>query len=157
MTRMTELQLQLTRARLEGREMARASVKPKPDSPAVAMLWETLQRFGGWSREHAFHELRAWRFDFAHLELLVAVEVEGGVGMMGRHQRPEGFVADLAKYNQAALAGWMLLRFDSAAIAHGEATELILQAVRIRRAAAQSRVSDRCFSTLPTAVQQESD
>jgi very-short-patch-repair endonuclease len=61
-------------------------------------------------REYRFHPGRDWRFDFAWPRHMVAVEVEGGVRMIGRHQRPEGFVRDLEKYNEAALLGWLVLR-----------------------------------------------
>jgi very-short-patch-repair endonuclease len=79
-------------------------------------------------RELAFHEIRGWRFDFAIPAHRLGIEVEGGVHMMGRHQRPEGFTEDCRKYNAAALAGWRVLRFTPAMIENGEAAEVIAQA-----------------------------
>jgi very-short-patch-repair endonuclease len=61
-------------------------------------------------REHRFIMSRRWRFDFAHLETSVAVEIEGGTWTGGRHTRGSGFVADAEKYNVAAIEGWTVFR-----------------------------------------------
>lgn len=58
---------------------------------------------GGWVREHQFDAARKWRFDFAWLDLLVAVEVEGGTWSAGRHSRGSGFESDCVKYAEGAL------------------------------------------------------
>ena len=60
--------------------------------------------------EHRFHPARKWRFDWAFVEARVALEVEGGVWTEGRHTRGAGFVADMAKYNEAAALGWRIVR-----------------------------------------------
>jgi hypothetical protein len=61
--------------------------------------------------EHRFHPTRKWRFDYAWPEHLIAVEVEGGVFIQGRHSRGVGMLADMEKYNCAAVAGWRILRY----------------------------------------------
>jgi hypothetical protein len=61
-------------------------------------------------REHKFDEKRRWRFDYAWLERMIALEVEGGVWTGGRHTRGAGFLKDIEKYNRAAVLGWRLLR-----------------------------------------------
>ena len=61
-------------------------------------------------REYRFHPVRKWRFDFAHLETMVAIEVEGGTRQGGRHNRHEGFKNDCTKYNAAELIGWRIFR-----------------------------------------------
>lgn len=62
-------------------------------------------------REYRFDSERRWRFDFAWPSLKIAVEVEGGVWIRGRHVRPVGYLADLEKYNRAVVLGWRVLRY----------------------------------------------
>lgn len=61
-------------------------------------------------KEHRFHPVRKWRFDYAIPEHKIALEVEGGVWTDGRHVRAEGFLGDMEKYNTATLMGWRVLR-----------------------------------------------
>lgn len=56
--------------------------------------------------EFRFHPRRLWRFDFAWVEQLVYLEVEGGLWTNGRHSRGAGAIADLEKYSEAAILGW---------------------------------------------------
>ncbi len=76
-------------------------------------------------REHRFHAKRRWRFDFAWPVQLFAVEVEGVTREGGRHQRVEGFNADLEKYEAAMLAGWTVYRCSGKQINTGRAIEVI--------------------------------
>lgn len=78
-------------------------------------------------REHKFHPVRKWRFDFAYVGEKIAIECEGGVWSFGRHTRGEGFTEDCAKYNQAAVLGWRVLRFTKDMIDSGQATHCIRQ------------------------------
>jgi very-short-patch-repair endonuclease len=66
---------------------------------------------GGYVRQHKFHPTRKWAFDFAFPEEKLAVEIEGGKWIRGRHQRPTGFQSDIEKYNEATRLGWRVLRF----------------------------------------------
>ncbi len=56
-------------------------------------------------REFRFCD-RRWRFDFAWVELRIAVEVQGGQYLRGRHNRPEGYRNDCEKIDQALLMDW---------------------------------------------------
>lgn len=76
-------------------------------------------------REHRFDEVRRWRFDFAWPDRKLAAECEGGVYVQGRHTRGSGFEKDLEKYNAAAIAGWMVLRFTKAQVKAGIALQLL--------------------------------
>ena len=60
--------------------------------------------------EHRFHPIRKWRFDYAWPEHRIALEVEGGVWVGGRHTSGAGFVKDMEKYNEAACLGWRIIR-----------------------------------------------
>jgi hypothetical protein len=66
--------------------------------------------FPGWFAEHKFCVSRRWRFDFAHVQRGIAIEIEGGVYSRGRHVRPKGFLGDMEKYNRATVLGWKVLR-----------------------------------------------
>lgn len=80
-------------------------------------------------REYRFCE-RRWRFDFCWPDRKLAVEIEGGVWSGGRHTRGSGFVADMAKYNRAALLGYTVLRVTGDMVRKGEAIELIREALQ---------------------------
>ena len=63
--------------------------------------------------QHRFAPPRRFRFDFAWLEAKVAVEIDGGVWVAGRHTRGSGVQADYVKLNLATAGGWRVLRFTS--------------------------------------------
>ena len=74
--------------------------------------WKSLQSV--WpdpEREVMLFKPRRWRYDFVWADQMVIVEMEGGVWSAGRHLRPSGFIADVEKYNAAAVGGWVLLRY----------------------------------------------
>lgn len=62
--------------------------------------------------EFRFDTERKWRTDyfFEANGKKVALEIEGGIYCQGRHIRPQGFLADLQKYNALTLHGIYLLR-----------------------------------------------
>ena len=80
-------------------------------------------------REYRFHPERRWRFDFAWPDRKLAVEIEGGQWVLGRHQRPDGFEKDCEKYNAAALAGWRVLRFTGRQVKSLEALRVVGEAL----------------------------
>jgi len=80
-------------------------------------------------QEYRFHCVRKWRFDFAWPELMLGVEVEGGTWIRGRHTRGYGFEKDCEKYNEAALEGWLVLRFTGGMVRDGRALSIIKRAM----------------------------
>lgn len=92
-----------------------------------------------YEREHKFHPRRGWRFDFAWLPEMLAVEVEGGIWSNGNHNRGRGFIEDAEKYNTAALMGWTVLRIPQNWICSNKGVEcatalnLIIEALETRR------------------------
>lgn len=63
--------------------------------------------------EYKFLDNRKFRFDFAHPQAKIAIEIEGAVYANGRHTRGAGYTLDCEKYNLAQLAGWRVFRLTS--------------------------------------------
>lgn len=76
-------------------------------------------------REHRFHPVRRWRFDFAWPDRKIAVEVDGGTWSGGRHSRGGGYEKDAEKLNAAAVDGWRILRVTSAMVKDGRAIAVV--------------------------------
>lgn len=83
-------------------------------------------------REWRFHPVRKWRFDLALAGLMIALEIEGGAWVQGRHVRGAGFLGDIEKYNEAQLLGWIVLRCTWAQVKNGEAEALMSRAIKAR-------------------------
>ncbi len=95
-------------------------------------------------RELVFAPPRKWRFDFAFRfevsdlagEVLratpfLAIEVEGGTWVNGRHNRGAGFEEDARKYGEAVALGYRVLRVTSDMVKSGEALALVERALRL--------------------------
>ena len=67
-------------------------------------------------KEHKFHPTRRFRIDYFH-DSGVAVEIEGGIWIRGRHTRGMGFLSDMQKYNLMAERGILLFRIPADKIA----------------------------------------
>ena len=102
---------------------------PLPQAPAVpatkledkfARLWGSVPGAPELTREHKFHPMRRWRFDFAHQESKTAIEIEGGLWQNGRHNRAQGYIADCEKYNMAVLHGWSIFRLPAEMLNYSE-------------------------------------
>jgi hypothetical protein len=73
------------------------------------------------AREKMFHGTRKWRFDLAFVDSLIAVEVDGGGFVSGRHGRGAGIEADCEKFAEALALGWRVLRVTPAQVTSGAA------------------------------------
>lgn len=82
-------------------------------------------------REHPFAKSigRRWRFDLAWPDHLVAVEVDGGVFVGGRHVTGSGATKDAEKFSEAAAMGWRVLRVTPAHVESGQALGWIERAL----------------------------
>jgi len=83
-------------------------------------------------REYPFGGIgggRKWRFDFCWPAARVALEVQGGGWVHGRHTQPKGFENDCEKASHAAACGWRLLLVTARMIEDGRALALILRAL----------------------------
>ncbi len=79
---------------------------------------------------------RMWRFDYAWPiketnAIKVALEIDGGVYTHGRHTRGKGFIKDQAKFNRAAVLGWVVLHCVPADVESGAIFGTIKEALRI--------------------------
>ena len=74
--------------------------------------------------------LKNWRFDLAWPDLMLAVEIEGGAWIRGRHNRGTGFLEDLKKYGAAQRLGWTIYRTAGELITSGEALKTIEQLIQ---------------------------
>ena len=73
------------------------------------------------TREYVFAPPRKFRFDFAFLHAMLAIECEGGSWVTGAHGRGAHFESDCEKYDLAVLRGWRVLRYTMAMIKSGRA------------------------------------
>lgn len=88
--------------------------------------------FGVPTPEFKFDADRKWRFDYAFPHVHVAVEVEGGAYSRGRHVRPLGFIADLEKYSEAAVQGWVVIRVTPQQLPTPETIALLHRAFQFK-------------------------
>ena len=79
--------------------------------------------------EYQFHPRRKWRFDFAWPDRGIALEIDGGTWISGRHNRGSGFLRDMEKLREAAILGWRVLRCTPKEFENGVGLELVLRAV----------------------------
>lgn len=84
-------------------------------------------------REYRFHSERKWRFDYAFVAEKVAVEIEGGIFVQGRHSRGASMLSDMDKYNAAAELGWCVLRYAGQHIKSGAAIAQIERVLALRK------------------------
>jgi hypothetical protein len=99
--------------------------------PVVAALC----RAEGWpvpDAELVFAAPRRWRFDLAWPAERLAVEVNGGVFMAGRHARGAGLRNDYEKLNTAQLMGWRVIQILPEQITDGTLTSLLTRAFMAR-------------------------
>ena len=109
-----------------------AAVSRKGD--AMQMLLIDLYAEGvDYEQEYRFDSDRKWRFDIAMPAQKLAVEVDGGIWVGGRHTSGVGYEKDCQKLNAAVLQGWRVLRFTSGMVRSGEAARTIMMAYGVER------------------------
>lgn len=87
------------------------------ESTLFRLICENL--YSGVRFEHRFHHKRKWRFDVAWPDRMIAVEIDGGVWVSGRHSRGAGQVKDNEKINVALSLGWSVYRFTPGDVKSG--------------------------------------
>jgi very-short-patch-repair endonuclease len=90
--------------------------KPKKEHKLSSLEKQFLMTITGLpqpEREHRFHPIRRWRFDFAYVAQKLAIEVQGGSFVKGGHNRAGHQASDCEKFNEAQLLGWRVLQFNT--------------------------------------------
>lgn len=75
--------------------------------------------------EIRFHPTRRWRLDLGWRAQMLAVEVDGGTWIGGRHSRGKGYEADCEKLAEAAILGWKVIRVTTGQVKSGQALGFI--------------------------------
>lgn len=82
--------------------------------------------------EYRFHPTRRWRFDLAVVDARVAVEIDGGSFVRGRHSRGAGQRSDMEKYGEALKLGWIVVRCMPEHVRSGQALSWVEAAMKLR-------------------------
>lgn len=80
--------------------------------------------------EHKFHPTRKWRFDYAWPDHKLALEVQGGLFVQGRHSRGAALMKEHEKLNAAVQLGWRVGFVTPKQVANGEAVGIVELALR---------------------------
>lgn len=108
----------------EDANQARLRANARRKATLASILW-TAFGLPEPKMEFRFHPDRMWRFDYFWEAEKVALEVEGGAWVRGRHTRGKGFISDIAKYNAAAEMGIRVFRCTPLDMKNGNAAVLM--------------------------------
>lgn len=115
----------------------RVSALPEPrlrvSEPEEALAWQLRAEGVAFEREYRFHESRLWRLDFWFADAKLAVELDGGGWVAGRHGTGMGIERDCEKSSHVAMAGYRLMRVTPGQVKRGDALKWILVALGLRK------------------------
>jgi hypothetical protein len=80
--------------------------------------------------EYRFCPERRWRFDLAFLTAKLAVEINGGGWINGRHNRGSSLEAEYEKLGHAAALGWRVIPVSYRQLSRGDLFTLLSGALR---------------------------
>lgn len=75
--------------------------------------------------EYRFAPPRRWRFDYAWPQQKLALEVQGGLFVQGRHSRGAALLKEHEKLNTAASMGWRIVYCTPKQAKDGSALEIV--------------------------------
>lgn len=65
------------------------------------------------TEQFRFHSTRRWRWDFSWPDKKLAIELQGGTWVHGRHSHGSGQSGDYEKHNAAIELGWTVLYYTT--------------------------------------------
>lgn len=111
------------------RAIAGAEMKYKP---AIVRAFFLECRLPEPEFEYLFHNERKWRWDVCWPHALVALEVQGGIFVQGRHSRGAALLKEWEKLNTAAAIGWRVLFCQPQDLCLTETARLVGRALQCR-------------------------
>lgn len=102
---------------LENRNKRTGKSNKRVEKPSKEKTWIATQLWA-WSKEknvelwseHVFADGRKFRFDWAFIDLKIAIEYEGLFSEKSGHTTVTGYTKDTDKYNLAQSLGWVVIR-----------------------------------------------
>lgn len=89
--------------------MTRITAKPRTCSGVTFPRLCDLMHLPIPVAEYRFSPPRKWRFDYAFVDQKVALEINGGLFVRGKHSRGVGQLRDFEKWSEAAAQGWRVI------------------------------------------------
>ena len=81
--------------------------------------------------EFRFHPTRKWRLDVAWVPHRIAIEVQGGIFIAGRHVRGAALLKEWEKLNMLTVMGWRVLFCQPKDLCTMETVDLVKKAMGI--------------------------
>jgi hypothetical protein len=103
---------------------------PRPRTSLLFGLQCHVSRLPVPVEELRFAPPRRWRFDYAWPDRKLALEVQGGLFVNGRHSRGAALVKEHEKLNMAAMLGWRVLYVTPQQVQNGQALSIVESALR---------------------------
>jgi len=100
--------------------------------PAVFRAWCKAEGLPAPTPEYRIVPGRRFRWEWAWPEHEVALEIQGGVWIGGKHGRGSGVVKDHEKMNLAVLAGWRVLQVQPKHLMTTETRDWLRQLLRLK-------------------------
>jgi very-short-patch-repair endonuclease len=96
------------------------TTKHKTTSPSLTALeksflnlWSSMYPDIQLQTQHKVIPNRRYRFDFAHVDSKVAIEIQGGIWIKSGHTTGQGLQSSYAKLNLASYHDWMVFQLSS--------------------------------------------
>lgn len=83
--------------------------------------------------EYRFAPPRKWAWDWSWPDRLLALEINGGVWIRGKHSRGKGQINDMEKWTEAAARGWRIIHCVPADLESNRVLEAIRRALEAKR------------------------